>query len=62
MKDQEVYHLLNSYKTKKEAEIHLEKIETSLDTMKILEVDLPIHNIAIEKFNELWQEQQPAER
>lgn len=59
MKDHNVYHLLNYYKTIEQAELHAENIGEDVKILKLIEIP---HNIPVDEFNKIWIEQQSAER
>lgn len=61
MENQGCYHWLNHYKTKKQAQIHYEKLKESNNVLKILEItEEASHNIPVEEFEKIWTEQQPS--
>jgi hypothetical protein len=60
MQSQGVYHLLNQYKKRDKALEHYEKMVSRNQDVKILEIEEAPHNIEIEKFNKMWNEQQPV--
>ena len=61
MEDQKLYHLLNFYKTKELAEIHLNKLKEVFSELKIIKVEtFAADNIYIEEFERIWKEQQPV--
>lgn len=67
MKDQGVYHLMNSYEKELDAKNHLEIMINEKVEAKILQQENPAHNIPIREFEELHEYQtynnsRPAER
>lgn len=61
MESQGVYHWLNHYKTKEQAQVHYDKMKESTNVLKILEItEEASHNIPVEEFEKTWKEQQPS--